>query len=146
MQHEIDPIDALGDIREQIRAVQAQEQQLRKQLLAQGYRTRVAARFRVQIEEKPQKRFHKERLPAAIKHDPAFWQEEMRTYVRTFPLESAPKAHEAEAQQSVAPQVFEDEDFEVIEDWPDQNRKYRCAIGKTSAGSQVSNSPSARTS
>ena len=27
-----------------------------------------------------------------------------------------------------------------------QNRKYRCAIGSTSAGSQVSNSPSARTS
>lgn len=28
----------------------------------------------------------------------------------------------------------------------DQNRKYLCAMGKTSAGSQVSNSPSARTS
>ena len=28
----------------------------------------------------------------------------------------------------------------------DQNRKYRCAIGRTSAGSQVSSSPSARTS
>jgi len=28
----------------------------------------------------------------------------------------------------------------------DQNRKYRCAIGRTSAGSHVSNSPSARTS
>jgi hypothetical protein len=27
-----------------------------------------------------------------------------------------------------------------------QNRKYRCAIGSTSAGAQVSNSPSARTS
>jgi hypothetical protein len=27
-----------------------------------------------------------------------------------------------------------------------QNRKYRCAIGKISAGSQISNSPSARTS
>jgi len=28
----------------------------------------------------------------------------------------------------------------------DQNKKYRCAIGSTSAGAQVSNSPSARTS
>jgi hypothetical protein len=27
-----------------------------------------------------------------------------------------------------------------------QNRKYRCAIGNTSAGAQVSSSPSARTS
>ena len=27
-----------------------------------------------------------------------------------------------------------------------QNRKYRCAIGSTSAGAQVSSSPSARTS
>ncbi|MBF5094629.1 hypothetical protein F1643_09245 [Azospirillum sp. INR13] len=27
-----------------------------------------------------------------------------------------------------------------------QNRKYRCAIGRTSAGSQVSSCPSARTS
>lgn len=27
-----------------------------------------------------------------------------------------------------------------------QNRKYRCAIGSTSAGSQVKSSPSARTS
>jgi hypothetical protein len=31
-------------------------------------------------------------------------------------------------------------------DEPHQKRKYRCAIGKTFAGSQVSNSPSARTS
>jgi hypothetical protein len=28
----------------------------------------------------------------------------------------------------------------------DQNKKYRCAIGSTSAGAQVSSSPSARTS
>jgi hypothetical protein len=28
----------------------------------------------------------------------------------------------------------------------DQNRKYRCAMGKTSAGSQVRSTPSARTS
>lgn len=31
-------------------------------------------------------------------------------------------------------------------DGRDQNKKYRCAIGSTVAGSQVSNSPSARTS
>jgi hypothetical protein len=30
--------------------------------------------------------------------------------------------------------------------WHHQNKKYRCAIGSTVAGSQVSNTPSARTS
>ena len=34
----------------------------------------------------------------------------------------------------------------VESDFGAQNRKYRCAMGKTSAGSHVSNSPSARTS
>ncbi len=35
--------------------------------------------------------------------------------------------------------------FSAIVGWVRQNKKYRCAIGKTLAGSQVNNSPSALT-
>ncbi len=37
-------------------------------------------------------------------------------------------------------------DLQLVFDLDHQNRKYRCAIGSTLAGSQVSSSPSARTS
>lgn len=121
-------IDALGDVRARIRALEAEEKQLRQQLLAQGPGTFVGARFRVRIEEKSQKRFSKDRLPPDISNDPTYWLTEKRTYVRVFPLENAPKA------RPVPRLVLEEDDFEVIEDWPDQNKKYRCAIGNTSAG------------
>lgn len=119
----IDPIDELGQLREEMRALQAREKQLRMQLLRDGYQTRSGARFRVRVEEKPHRRFNKEALPPHIRNDPSYLAHEMRTYVRTFPIDDAPQARSVEPKRRSAP--LDDFDDEVIEDRPVQNRKYR---------------------
>ena len=109
-------IDALGDVREEIRVLKAREQQLRQQLLGCGRNDERGARFRVRIEERPQRRFIKEKLPLAILQDPNFWQNEMRTFVRITSLPTAAKLPVPDVRRRITPPQDDDDDFDVIED------------------------------
>lgn len=114
--------DALGDVRQAIRALQAHEAQLRQQLLAQRGVGTEGARFFVTVEEKRQRRFVRDRLPAAILQDGRFWTLDTRTVVRALPLEERPFLQRAAGarpptmRRAAPPMDDDDEDIVLIED------------------------------
>ncbi len=114
--------DALGALRQDIRALQAREKNVRDRLVALATRDIQGTRFKVLVESKRHSRFDKSLLPKSISEDRSFWKNEARTIVRVFPLDDnscSPKRAEgapAQPTRRVAPQPYIPDDYEVIDE------------------------------
>ncbi|WP_434612671.1 hypothetical protein [Tabrizicola sp. M-4] len=86
--HSLSPADELAEIRAEIARLQAREADLRATLLATPEEGRQGRWHRVEVTEQRVRQFDPALLPEAIRTDPAYWRESLRTVVRTLAVQA----------------------------------------------------------